>query len=73
VSLNKRRTDILCKRLHWTNDIPDAVRADYDVSKVDSRLQALGNVALSPRGVVALVNTTMVMKQPNSQRLEPCF
>jgi len=52
VSLNKRWTDILCKRLHWTSDIPDAIRADYNVSKFDSRLQALANVALSPRGVI---------------------
>jgi len=50
VSLNKRWTDILC--LHWTSDVPDAIRADYDVSKVDSRLQTLRNVALSPRGVL---------------------
>jgi len=52
VSLNKRWTDILCKRLHWTSNIPDAIRADNDVSKVDSRLQALRNVALFPRGIL---------------------
>ena len=52
VSLNKRWTDILCRRLRWTSDIPDAIRADYDVAKVDSCLQALGNIALSPRGVL---------------------
>jgi hypothetical protein len=52
VSLNERWTNILYKYLHWTSDIPDAIRADYDVSKVDSRSQALGNVALSPRGVL---------------------
>ena len=66
-SLNKRRTDILCKRLHWTSDIPNAIRAaDCDVSKVDTRLQALGNVALlSPRGVL----------KGNSQSCfsKPCF
>jgi hypothetical protein len=38
--------------LHWTSDIPDAIRADYDVSKIDSRMQALANDALSPRGVI---------------------
>jgi len=56
--------------LHWTIDIPDAIRADYNVSKVDSRLQALANVALSPRGELAAYMTKNIIAYAGAHRLQ---
>ena len=52
VDLDEHWQERLEFRLRWMTGIPEAVRTSYDISKVDSRLKNLSNVALSPRGVI---------------------